>query len=154
MSLPEDIKDNIEKLGRLLTLQADLYRELLGAAKRQAKEISAESLDTFVDILEEKRTIIEKIGEIETEIQPLRRFWEQHRDEIEAGDRTALRSVVDEIRALLEELLDVESESQQKLGSTKEAVEEQIRQISIGPEAMRSYMNGDGTGARFMDEVG
>lgn len=154
MPSSEDIRDNVEKLERLLNVQAGLYRELLGVARRQAEEISTESLDTFVRILEEKKTIIDKIGELETEAQLLRAFWEQHREEVEEDNRARLRSVVDEIRTLLEELLEVESESQQKLGGTKDTVEEQIRQISIGPEAMRSYMKGDGTGARFMDEVG
>jgi hypothetical protein len=148
------LEEVIAKLERELRAQADLYRALLAQAKRQAEEISADNLDAFVSVLEEKRKIIEELGQREEIIRPLRDYWESHKEEAGEEDRIKLRSAVDEIRALLEELIEVESHSQKKLGGTKQEIEEQFRQLSVGPEAMRSYMERGNERPRFMDEVG
>jgi hypothetical protein len=148
------MEEKVEQLEHNLKIQAELYRSLLGLAKQQAQEISPDNLDVFMSVLEQKKTIIEKIGEIETEIRPLRDYWESHKEEAEEKDRRKLRSVVDEIRAVLEELLEVESRSQKELGSAMDTVEEQIRQLSVGPDALRSYTKGEEEKPRFMDEVG
>jgi hypothetical protein len=150
----ECTEEKVERLECGLREQASCYRMLLELAKRQAEELSAENLDAFMVILEEKKKIIEKIGELEALTQPLRNYWESHKEEIGEESRARLRSVVADVRAVLEELLQVESKSQQQLGGKKDGVHEQIRQLGIGSEAMRSYMKNTAGKARFMDEVG
>ena len=154
METQEHIEEKVKELERRLKIQAELYRSLLGLAKQQVHEISAQNLDVFMTVLEQKKTIIEKIGEVEAEIRPLRDYWESHKEEAAEKDRKKLRSVIDEIRSVLEELVDVESRSQKELGSAMNTVEEQMRQLSVGPEALRSYSKGEEAKPRFMDEVG
>ena len=154
MEPSECMEEKVEKLEHKLRIQAELYRSLLGLAKQQAQEISPDNLDVFMTVLEQKKTIIEKIGEVETEIRPLRDYWESHKEKAAEKDRRKLRSVVDEIRTVLEELVEVESRSQKELGSAMDTVQDQMRQLSVGPEALRSYTEGGEEKPRFMDEVG
>ena len=154
MELSEHIEENVELFEQKLKAQAELYRTLLGLARRQAQEISTDNVDAFVLLLEEKKKIVEEIGKIEIMADPLRKFWEAHREEVGEPTRVKLRSAVNEIRTLLEELLEIESRSQQELGLTKDTVEEEIRRLNVGTEAIRSYMPHHDSKPRFMDEAG
>ena len=152
--MSEPVEEKVGQLEQELRVQAELYRALLELARRQAKEISREDIDSFMLLLEEKRKIIEKIGEIELSTGHLREFWESHKEEVGERTRTKLRSVVDEIRTLLEELLELESHSQSELGIAKGEIEEEIRQLNVGKTAMRSYRRAPDCEPRFMDESG
>ena len=154
MDSTRPVEETVEEFYRNLLAQAELYRMLLGLTKRQAQEIARESIDAFAQLLEEKKKIVEEIGTIEQTATPLRELWESHKDEVSEPVRTKLRAVVDEIRALLEELLELESQSQQKLGLTKSAIEEEIKQVDIGARAMHSYKQHPDCEPRFMDENG
>ena len=152
--MSDSIEEKVVRFHQKLLAQAELYRALLGLTKRQAQAITRESMDAFVQLLEEKKKIVEEIGTIELTAAPLREIWENHKDEVSGPIRAQLRAVVDEIRALLEALLELESESQQKLGLTKDMVEEEIKQVDIGAKAMHSYGRRHDCAPRFMDENG
>jgi len=79
---------------------------------------------------------------------------EENKDDISDTSREKLRVVVGRIRKLLEDLLEVESESQRKLGIAKDLVEEQIGHVSVAPKVMRSYQGQSESKPRFMDETG
>ncbi len=143
-----------EHFQRNLCAQAELYRTLLELAKRQTQEIAGKNLSAFLQTLEEKKKVITAIGDIELATIPLRESWEAHKDMASVETRAKLRSVVDEIRAVLEELLRLESASQEKLGITKDTVEEELRQISTGTRAMSSYKGLPACKPRFMDKTG
>jgi len=154
MEPAELIDQKVEHFEEKLRAQAELYRTLIGLARRQAEELSAENVDAFVIFLEEKKKVVGEIEDIEIAADPLRRFWEANRDNVGESTRAKLRTVVDEIRALLEELLELETDSQRKLGITKDSLEEQVRQLSVGPKAMHSYSPKPDHKPRFMDETG
>lgn len=148
------IDQKAELFEQKLLAQAGLYRTLLTLARRQAEEISTENVDAFVLLLEEKRKVVSEIEALEMAADPLRRFWETHKDEVDETIRARLRGVVDEMRGLLEELLELESQSQRKLGMTKDALQEQMRQLSTGAQAMHSYARKPEQNPRFMDQTG
>jgi hypothetical protein len=154
VNLSESIEKKVAQFQQKLRAQAELYLTMLGLAKKQTREISYESIDAFVLLLEEKKKIIEEIREIELATVPLRQFWETHKDEVSEQTRVELRSVVNEIREILQELLEIESQSQRKLGITKDMVEKDLRQVSLAPKAMRSYKRHRDSRPRFMDENG
>ncbi|MBI5119251.1 flagellar export chaperone FlgN [Candidatus Poribacteria bacterium] len=154
MSFGESMEEKIEQFYDKLRAQSDLYRVLLGLAKKQTLEISYENVDSFMLLMEEKKKIVERIEEIEVTAAPLREFWETNRDGISEQGRSKLRAVVDQIRGLLEELLEVEAQSQHELGIAKNTVEEELRQVSVGSKVMRSYRRSPDGKPRFMDETG
>lgn len=154
MESAELIDEKVRLFEQKLRAQAELYRALLGLAREQAEKISAENVDAFVIFLEEKKKVFDEIENIEMAADPLRRFWEAHKEEVGESVRARLRAVVDKIRALLKELLEIESQSQRKLGITKDALEERIRQLSAGPRAMHSYARKPDQRPRFMDQTG
>jgi len=151
----EVIEEKIEQFGQKLRAQAGLYRTLLGFARKQVEEVaSADNVEALVSILEEKRKVVEEIEGIEASCGPLRRLWEDRKDEISESTREKIKAVVAEIRELLEELLELEDSSRQKLGLAKDSLEEEIRQLSVGPKAMHSYSKKPDHLPRFMDETG
>ncbi|RJP73371.1 MAG: hypothetical protein C4532_04505 [Candidatus Abyssobacteria bacterium SURF_17] len=154
VGLPESVEERVAEFWHKLGAQAELYRTLLGLTKRQALQIAEENLDGFMLLLEEKKKVIKEIGDIEQATIPLREYWESHKEDISDGTRVKLRSVVDEIRATLEELLALEARSQRELGLAKEVLAEEMRQVGAGRQAMRSYNRGADQKPRFMDETG
>jgi hypothetical protein len=127
---------------------------LIGLARKQIDHISARDVDALTLSLEQKKTVVDEIEQIEMAADPLRRFWETHKDEVGEPTRTRLRAVVDDIRALLEELLEIEAGSQRRLGITKDALEEQMQELSDGSRAVHSYSPKPDEKPRFMDQTG
>jgi len=148
------INEKIEVLEQKLRAQAELYRSLMDLARKQAEKISAENVDELVLCLEEKKRVVEEIEAIEVDAAPLREFWETNKDNADEQIRAGLRAAVDEIRALLEELLELEAQSQRKLGASKDALQDQIRDLSTGSQAISSYAPSPDQSPRFMDQKG
>jgi len=123
----------------MLRAEAELYRTLIGLAKKQAEEIASKNIEQFIRVLEEKRTVLQEIESIELASVPLRDLWESESHRADEKMRAEMRTVVDEIRGLLEQLLELETACQQDLGLAKESVEEELRQVTAGPDAIRSY---------------
>jgi hypothetical protein len=154
MNPMNEIEEKVKAFERTLGEQAELYRALIGLSREHVDKISAEDVDALMVFLEKKRKIIDEIEQVEVAAEPLRRFWESHKDEAPEPVRASLRAVVDEIRALLEELVEIEEADRRKLGITKDEIEQQMRQLSAGPRAMRSYAPGRDQKPRFMDHTG
>ncbi|RJP14965.1 MAG: hypothetical protein C4520_20540 [Candidatus Abyssobacteria bacterium SURF_5] len=150
----ESIEREFERFQQMLRAQAELYRTLIGLAKKQAQKIAEKHIDGFIGVLEEKRTILQEIESIEVSSAPLRDAWESRSQLADEETRRRVRGLVDEIRRLLEELLELESNSQSELGHAKDLVEEQLRQVNAGPDAMRSYKGPVQCKPRFMNEIG
>ena len=149
-----EIDEKVEAFERKLREQAELYRTLVGLSREQMEKISAEDVDALMRFLEEKKEVIDKIEQVETAAEPLRQFWEAHKDEVAEPVHERLKAVVDEIRELLKEALEIEEAGRLKLGITKDEIEGQIRQLSAGPRAMRSYSAEQDQKPRFMDHTG
>ena len=154
MEPAELINEKIELFEQKLRAQAELYRSLMDLARKQAEKISAENVDELVLCLEEKKRVVEEIEAIEVDAAPLREFWEANKDNADEQIRAGLRAAVDEIRTLLEELLELEAQSQRKLGASKDALQDQIRDLSTGSQAISSYAPSPDQSPRFMDQKG
>jgi hypothetical protein len=149
-----EIDEKVSLFEEKLRAQAELYGVLIALARRQIDQISARDVDALTLSLERKKTVVDEIEQIEMAADPLRRFWEAHKDEVSEPIRGRLRAVVDEIRTLLEELLEIEAGSQQKLGMTKDELEEQLQDLSDEKRAMHSYAPKTDPTPRFMDQTG
>ncbi len=153
-AMDELIDLEFERFQQVLRAQAELYRTLLALAKRQAAEISARNIKGFIAALDEKKLVLEEIGSLELTAAPLRHAWESQSEVVTDQTRARVRSLVEEIRTLLQQLLEVEMESQTELGVVKDTVEEELRQVTTGPEAIRSYKGPNQCKPRFMNEIG
>jgi len=149
-----EIDEKVGLFEEKLRAQAKLYTVLIDLARKQADQISARDVDALTLSLEQKKSVVSEIEEIEMAAGPLRRFWETHKDEVGEPTRARLREVVDEIRTLLEELLEIEAGSQRKLGITKDALEEELQELSNGARAIHSYAPKPDEKPRFMDRTG
>ena len=142
------------RFSQMLRAQAELYRTLIGLVKKQGQEVAHRNIDGFLQVLEEKRTVLQEIESLELSCIPLRDLWEQENHQASKQVRTNLREIVEEIRGLLEDLLEMELNCQQELGHAKDLVEEELRQVTVGPDALRSYKGSMQCKPRFMNEIG
>lgn len=154
MESRESLEREFGRFQQLLRAEAELYRTLIGLAKRQAEEIAAKNIEQFVRVLEEKRTVLQEIESIELAGVPLRDLWESENQRADEETQAGVRTVVDEIRRLLEQLLELETACQQDLGRAKDVVEEELRQVTTGPDAIGSYRGTYQCKPRFMNETG
>lgn len=154
METQESVERKLERFQRMLQAQAELYRTLVGLAKKQAREISDRNIERFMHLLEEKRALLQEIESIEVSCAPLRALWDSENKRVDDGMRTRMRAAVEEIRALLETLLELENACQQKLADAKISVEEELRQVNAGPGVIRSYRGLYQCKPRFMNEIG
>jgi len=150
----ESIDTQFERFQQMLRAQAELYRTLISLAKKQAAEISVRNIEGFLAALEEKRMVLQEIEALELSSVSLRQQWESQNHLATDQTRAQMRLVVEEIRKLLHELLELETTSQQELKEAKDSVEEELRQVSAGPEAVRSYKGPSQCKPRFMNEIG
>jgi hypothetical protein len=150
----ESIDEKFEQFHQVLRAQAELYRTLLGLARKQTKKIADKNIESFIKLLEEKRSILQEIESLEFSNAPLRYLWDAQNHRADGQTRTEIRLAVEEIRSLLEELLKVEMISQQELGVVKDSVEEELRQVSTGAGAFRSYKGRYQCKVKFLNEIG
>ena len=139
MSLDAATLAQVEAFADQLDAQAACYRAVLALGAEQAAALEAHDLAAFHELLGQKATLLGDIAGLDATAAPYRVTWEAHRSDVEEPLRVRLRAIVDEIRGLLEQLLDMERACETQLAATKQDVERELSQLGQGRQALRSY---------------
>lgn len=139
MSLDGPATVHIEALAEQLDAQAVDYRAILAIGAQQRAALNEQDLTAFHGLLAQKTAVMESIAERDRTAAPYRAVWEAHRHDIAAPLRDRLRKVIEELRALLEQLLVMERECEAQLGEAKRGVERELQQLGQGRQALQSY---------------
>ena len=132
--------EDIRKLTAGLDRQREIYTSLRDLSRRQGEIIHAEGgIETLLELLGRKQVLINEIEIIESEIAPLKRDWEQTREEHDSDVRSRIEDRVGELREILGEVLELEERGRTELEQQQGELAGEIRSIGRSREAHRVY---------------
>jgi len=139
MSLDAAAQTAVERFAAQLTEQVDAYRQVLAVSEEQRNALDRNELDTFHGLLSKKATLMERVAALDVAMADNRAVWNTHRDQVPDATNHTLRTVVDELRALLEGLVAIEAECEEKLAQAKRNVQQELNKIGTSRAALESY---------------
>jgi len=142
-----------ERLGDLLSSELKLYEELLELVKRQDAFIASGDTTSLMPILASKQEIIGKVTAIEEELKPFKAEWTAMASELGPQKREQISNLIDQVKAVLGEIVEREKASQQAVDTAKKDVLDRMTKLKDLGRAAKAYGGrkpADGT--RFIDK--
>lgn len=138
--------DESSEVLALLERQRDLYRELKSHSDQQAELIAQGATDQLLSLLARRQKLIDGLGEVSAALAPYRNriatIADQSADEV--GDQ--MRAMVEEVRELLESIIEGDEKGKAELAAARDKVGGQVRQAAGAVAATGAY--GAGSTAR------
>lgn len=122
-----------------LNEQADRYRRLAKLAEAQHEHIEQSRTDALLDVLRQRADEVERIGQLEAQLAPLRRAWGQATADWSPEQRRSAESLFGEIRSLLERINASDRSDSIILQQRKLSVAQQLRHAGAVQGVNRSY---------------
>jgi hypothetical protein len=107
--------------------EAELCTLLAGLREEQRRLIDAGEAEQLLDVLARKQRAINRIGQIEERLRPVKSDWERRRRDYPAAGRVAIGEAFREVRSLLEDLIAKETDDAAALAARKDAAEREIQ---------------------------
>jgi hypothetical protein len=135
------------KLVELLTRQRDLYRNLRELSEKQRALIAGDRPEMLLSILRERQDLVTALARLNEELGPYRQNWDTVHAALPEAQRNAASALVHEINALLRVILRTDQEDGALLSARKQAVGEQIADVTGGRTANAAYARQAGSSA-------
>lgn len=142
-------QDECGQLIELLTAQRDLYRALDTLSGKQQDIIAHGQAEQLLGVLSERQVIVDQLTAINQNLAPLRSRMTEIADAAAEEKRQSLRSLVDQVQALLASIIARDDEDRQKLEASKAKVGKELSRVNTAPAAINAYRaNAAARGAR------
>ncbi|BAM04339.1 hypothetical protein [Phycisphaera mikurensis] len=143
------------RLRSLLERQRDEYEQLRALAEMQGDLIARRDAGALMTLLGRRQRHVDALTALNAELDPLR---PRIGDVAAAGGpacRDAVRSLVDEVQRLLEEIMGLDDAGQRALAEGRDAVKAELTQAARTPRALNAYKRAAVPGAtRFTNRRG
>ena len=128
-----------DQLIEMLTRQRDLYRSLDGLSGKQ-QQIVADGQDAQLHgEKSERQVIVDQLTRINQDLAPLRGRMTEIADAASADKKQALRTLVDDVQAMLESIIQRDEEDRQTLEASKAQVGQELAKVKTAPAAINAY---------------
>lgn len=114
---------------------------LLELAMRQAELIGEDNYHEMFEVLQSKQALIDHLGQLSLEQQPLRNAWTSRRAAMSAAERSRCDAVLTQTERLLAALLEMEQSSTQQLLARRQRTQRELQSISAGVQAQLAYQS-------------
>lgn len=143
------------RLQGLLEAQRDEYLQLRALAEMQGGLIARRDAGALMTLLGRRQRHVDALTHLNLELDPLR----PRLGEVAAGGgpetREAVRGLVDEVQALLEEIIALDDDGQKQLATGRDAVRSELSRAARTPAALNAYKRVPVAGAtRFTNRRG
>jgi hypothetical protein len=125
----------IESLER----QVDCYRRLAKLAQLQHVHVEQNRTDALLDVLQSRRATLDEIHRLEQTIGPAKQRWGEYLGSISGQDRSRVEALMNETRALLEEITTADRNDVLVLQQRKLNLGHQINQAKAARSVNRTY---------------
>lgn len=122
-----------------LNEQAECYRRLAKLVEAQHEHVEQSRTDALLEVLRQRAGEVERIGQLETRLAPLRRAWSEATADWTVEQRSSAESLIGEIRALLERINAADRGDSIILQQRKLSVARQLRHAGAVQGVNRSY---------------
>ena len=152
---PDSAEAEAERLRSLLERQRDEYLQLKALAEMQGDLIARRDAGALMTLLGRRQRHVDTLTALNAELDPLRPRIGGVAAAGGPAVQAAVRGLVDEVQALLEEILRLDASGQAELAEGRDAVKAQLQRTARTPAAMNAYKRPAVPGAaRFTDRRG
>ncbi|MBN1436478.1 MAG: flagellar export chaperone FlgN [Sedimentisphaerales bacterium] len=124
---------------RLLTQQHMLYKQLNELAQKQTDLVAGGDPEMLLRILAGRQKLIDRITQIDRELEPIRSDWSRISASLPAAQRQEAADLVEEVQSLLGAILERDARDTQSLSNQKQQVETKIQSASVGKRMHHAY---------------
>ncbi len=128
-----------ERLVALLSEQRDLYRRLRALGGRQRAQITGDRGDHLLNTLEERSVLVSAVAERSQILGPYLRDWDSVYASLPDGLRTLAAALLQEVTGLVGTILSSDREDEALLVARKQALAEDLREVTDGRAAHAAY---------------
>jgi len=127
------------KLIQLLTQQQLLYRQLLQLAQKQRSLVDGSDPEMLLKVLAGRQRLIDRLTEVDRELQPLRADWQQVARSLPAEQRAQAQNLVESVKEILADILTRDEQDTKALAGCRNEVAGQIATASQGKRMNQAY---------------
>ncbi len=137
----------LELLGRQLAL----YQELEELSRRQPGLIESDDTDGLLALLAQRQAVIDRLGELNAELGPIRAEWPRLSRTLTERDRDACRETIDGIAGLAQVIAERDALDRSTLERRRSAVASELSSLSAGRSAVGAYGPRRADAPRYQD---
>lgn len=139
LTSPLASRDEAGEVLGLLQKQRDLYRELKSHSDQQDELIATGATDRLLSLLAQRQKLIDGLGQVSASLAPYRSRIASIADQASGDMGNQMRSMVEEVRGLLESIIDQDEQDKAQLSAARDKVGGQIRQAAGVVAAAGAY---------------
>lgn len=127
------------KLLRLLSQQKQCYQELQRLAQQQRDLIAGQQPEALLSLLSKRQQMVERITQLQMEFSPYLKQWDTMRETLPADARNQIQALLDDLRSMLDGILEQDREDADELSHQKNAIGKQMAAANRGRVAAGAY---------------
>ena len=144
-----------QKLRDILQAQLEVYRRMRDLMRSQREALTLNDSARLIGLMEEAADMKIEAESLQDRAEPLRQEWERAREAIPESERLSLRSLMEEIRSTLGEVLDDMNSLQGEVGKRRDETSEKLRDLGRSVAGRRGYgMPGPAQNPKLLDRDG
>lgn len=136
---PQAIHDEAGEVLGLLQQQRDLYRELKSHSDQQDALIASGATDRLLSLLAQRQKLIDGLGQVSASLAPYRSRIASIADQAAGDMGDQMRAMVEEVRGLLESIIDQDEQGKAQLSAARDKVGGEIRRAAGAVAAAGAY---------------
>ncbi|MFN3166338.1 MAG: hypothetical protein ACE37H_04655 [Phycisphaeraceae bacterium] len=141
----------------LLERQRDLYQQLKSHSDQQDELIATGATERLLSLLAQRQRLVDGLGQVSASLAPYRSRIASLADEASDEVGSQMRGLVEEVRVLLEAIIEADEKGKADLAAARDRVGGQIRQSAGAVAAAGAYAGGASSpksGPRFTQQKG
>jgi hypothetical protein len=119
--------------------QVSCYRRLVKLAELQHGHVQQNQTEALLDVLKNRQMLLDEIMQHERVVGPAKRGWNEFIAGIESNQRDVAQGLLNETRALLQQIVDADQNDAMVLQQRKLSLGKQINQASAARQVNRNY---------------
>ena len=151
---PTPSSESVASLTDLLGRQCSLYEQLCSLCEQQHRQITSGSVEELLDVLSQRQDVINQLAQIERDIEPYRRRWQEFWGQQDDGDRQRINETLQRSQRALALIIEQDDRSRQMLEDARERLGGELTQISHAGAAMQAYKVSSPPDNRFTNQQG
>lgn len=129
-----------EAIVEMLEQQVACYRRLVKLAALQHVHVQQGQTDALLDVLEQRRVVLEEVSLLEREVSPAKQDWQQFLSRLVPEARTRAEHSLAEARGLLEQITLADRNDVLVLQQRKLTLGRQLQQTKAAGQIHRKYV--------------
>ena len=149
--------DESKHVLELLERQRDLYRELKSHSDQQEQLIADGATERLLSLLGQRQQLVDGLGQVSASLAPYRSRIAAIADQAAGDTGSQMRALVEEVRVLLESIIEADEKGKSDLAAARDRVGGQIRQAAGAVAAAGAYGGGAASspaGPKFTQQKG